>query len=91
MDSQHRALCFLLTSLVFWWVILAPWPSRSAVVAVDGDSVSADGADVLNTVLSAALAFSGKVLYPSYAAAERISRLTPAEGPGGWQEQRCGC
>ena len=36
-------------------------------------------ADVLNTVLSATLAFAGKVLYPSYAAAERISRLTPLQ------------
>jgi putative membrane protein len=36
-------------------------------------------ADVVNTILSAALAFSGKVLYPSYAAAERISRLTPPQ------------
>ena len=32
---------------------------------------------MVNTILSAALAFSGKVLYPSYAAAERITRLTP--------------
>ncbi len=34
-------------------------------------------ADVVNTILSAVLTFSGKVLYPSYAAAERISSLTP--------------
>jgi cytochrome c oxidase assembly factor CtaG len=49
---------------------------QDAVVALDGDSVSADGG-VVNTILSAVLAFSGKVLYPSYATAERISRLAP--------------
>jgi cytochrome c oxidase assembly factor CtaG len=36
-------------------------------------------ADVVNTILSAVLAFSGKVLYPSYAAVERICRLTPLQ------------
>ena len=34
-------------------------------------------ADIVNTILSATLAFSGRVLYPSYAQAERISSLTP--------------
>lgn len=34
-------------------------------------------ADILNTVLSATLVFSGRVLYPSYAAAPRICFLTP--------------
>jgi cytochrome c oxidase assembly factor CtaG len=32
---------------------------------------------LVNTVLSATLAFSGKVLYASYAAAPRITTLTP--------------
>jgi cytochrome c oxidase assembly factor CtaG len=36
-------------------------------------------ADVVNTVLSAILAFSGRVLYPSYAAAERLFRYTPLQ------------
>ena len=36
-------------------------------------------ADVLNTVLSATLAFSGRVLYPSYLEAERVTRLTPLQ------------
>ncbi len=33
----------------------------------------------LNTILSATLAFSGRVLYPSYAHAERIASLTPLQ------------
>jgi cytochrome c oxidase assembly factor CtaG len=36
-------------------------------------------ADVLNTILSATLTFSGRVLYPSYERAERISSLTPLQ------------
>ncbi len=73
-DFEH--LCFLLTSIAFWWVVLAPWPSqprwpRWAVIPY------LLTADLVNTVLSATLAFSGKVLYPSYAAAPRITALSP--------------
>ncbi len=75
-DFEH--LCFFLTSVAFWWVVLSPWPTRSRWPrwAMIPYLLSAD---VLNTVLSATLAFSGKVLYPSYAAAERITRLTPLQ------------
>jgi putative membrane protein len=79
-DAWHNTehICFLLTSIVFWWVIVEPWPSRrrwSRWMVIPYLLT----ADVVNTILSAALAFSGKVLYPSYAAAERISRLTPLQ------------
>jgi cytochrome c oxidase assembly factor CtaG len=73
-NTEH--MCFLFTSIVFWWVIVEPWPSRtrwSRWMVIPYLLT----ADVVNTILSAVLAFSGKVLYPSYAAAERISRLTP--------------
>jgi cytochrome c oxidase assembly factor CtaG len=73
-DFEH--LCFFLTSVAFWWVVLAPWPSqprwpRWTVIPY------LLGADILNTVLSATLAFSGRVLYAPYAEAVRISSLTP--------------
>ncbi|HEY2857766.1 MAG TPA: cytochrome c oxidase assembly protein [Terracidiphilus sp.] len=73
-DFEH--LCFFLTSTAFWWVVIAPWPTRSrwprwTVIPY------LLGADILNTVLSATLAFSGRVLYPTYAQAERITSLTP--------------
>jgi cytochrome c oxidase assembly factor CtaG len=72
-DFEH--LCFFLTSIAFWWVVLAPWPTqprwpRWAAIPY------LLGADILNTVLSATLAFSNHVLYPSYAQAERITSLT---------------
>jgi putative membrane protein len=74
-DFEH--LCFFLTSMAFWWVVIAPWPTvarwpRWTVIPY------LLGADILNTVLSATLAFAGRVLYPSYAAAPRImTSLSP--------------
>ena len=72
-NTEH--LCFLSTSLAFWWVVLSPWPSRPrwprwAMIPY------LLTADLLNTILSALLAFSGRVLYPSYALAPRITHLT---------------
>ena len=73
-DFEHA--CFFGTSIMFWWVVLAPWPSRARWPrwAMIPYLLSAD---VLNTVLSATLAFAGRVLYPSYAEAPRVCFLTP--------------
>jgi putative membrane protein len=73
-DFEH--VCFFATSLAFWWVVLRPWPARARWPrwAMIPYLLSAD---ILNTVLSATLAFSGRVLYPSYAAAPRVCFLTP--------------
>lgn len=73
-DFEHA--CFFFTSLGFWWVVLQPWPARArwprwTVIPYLLSS------DILNTILSATLAFSGKILYPSYALAPRICSLTP--------------
>jgi len=73
-DFEH--LCFFATSLLFWWVVVEPWPSRAhwprwAVIPY------LLSADIVNTLLSATLAFAGKVLYSSYAAAPRVCFLTP--------------
>jgi cytochrome c oxidase assembly factor CtaG len=75
---QLEHACFFVTSVAFWWVVLAPWPSRRAWPrwTVIPYLLSAD---VLNTVLSATLTFSGRVLYPSYLHAERVSSLTPLQ------------
>jgi cytochrome c oxidase assembly factor CtaG len=75
MIHQCEHACFFGTSVLFWWVVLAPWPARRVWPqwTVIPYLLSAD---IVNTVLSAALAFSGRVLYPSYAQAERISSLT---------------
>ena len=73
-DGEHA--CFFATSLLFWWVVLNPWPARARWPrwAMIPYLLSAD---ILNTVLSATLTFSGRVLYPSYAEAPRVCFLTP--------------
>ena len=75
-NTEH--MCFLFTNIAFWWIVIEPWPSatkwsRWMVIPY------LLTADMVNTILSAVLTFSGKVLYPSYAAAERICRLTPLQ------------
>lgn len=75
---QVEHACFFFTSVAFWWVVLAPWPARRVWPrwTVIPYLLSAD---ILNTVLSATLTFSGRVLYSPYLHAERISSLTPLQ------------
>jgi cytochrome c oxidase assembly factor CtaG len=72
---QVEHACFLLASLIFWWPVVQPWPSRmqwQRPAMVPYLLV----ADLQNTVLSAALVFSDRVLYPSYAAMPRVFGLS---------------
>ncbi len=72
-EVEHA--CFLGTSLLFWFPIIQPWPStsRGSRWAMLPYLV---GADLVNTVFSASLTFSGRVIYPSYAAGPRIFGMT---------------
>jgi len=68
-EVEHA--CFFLASLVFWWPVIQPWPSRTrwprwAVVPY------LLVADLENTALSAILVFSDRLLYPSYDAVPRL-------------------
>jgi cytochrome c oxidase assembly factor CtaG/polyferredoxin len=70
---QH--LCFLGSSLLFWYPVVRPYPSRprwSPWLLVPYLLV----ADVSNTVLSALLTFSDKVLYPHYGQIPRIAGIS---------------
>lgn len=67
--------CFFFTSLMFWWPVIAPWPyqqqsSRWLLLPY------LLAADLVNTALSAFLCFSGRLLYPSYAAVPRLFGLS---------------
>jgi putative membrane protein len=73
---EFEHLCFFFTSIAFWWVVLAPWPSQPRWPRWTMIPYLL-AADIVNTVLSATLAFSGKVLYVSYIGAPRISSLSP--------------
>jgi ferredoxin len=79
-EVEHA--CFLVTSLLFWWTVVQPWPSRAhwSRWAVVPYLVSAD---LANTALSAFLAFSNRALYPTYTAAPRIFGLSAMQDQAG--------
>ncbi len=58
-------LCFLWTSILFWWCIIWPWPAR-AHQRNWGILIYLVGADVVNTMLSAFLAFCDRPVYRYY-------------------------
>jgi putative membrane protein len=68
-NCEHA--CFFFTSILFWWPIVEPWPSRfreSRWLLLPYLLT----ADIVNTIISALLVFSGRVLYPSYASQPRL-------------------
>jgi putative membrane protein len=72
-NCEHA--CFFLTSLMFWWPVIAPWPFRqnySRWILLPYLLL----ADIVNTGLSASLCFSGRLLYPSYGAVPRLFGLS---------------
>ncbi len=66
--------CFLATSLMFWWPVIAPWPYRQRFSRWMLLPYLL-GADLVNTGLSAFLCFSGRLLYPSYGTVPRLFGL----------------
>ncbi|ADW69201.1 cytochrome c oxidase assembly protein [Granulicella tundricola] len=62
-DFEH--ICFLATSLGFWWILLRPWPA-TARSASWGFLAYLLSADFVNTGLSATLAFIGHPVYAYY-------------------------
>jgi cytochrome c oxidase assembly factor CtaG/polyferredoxin len=68
-EVEHAS--FFLTSVLFWWPVIAPWPvrykgSRWLLLPY------LMSADIVNTALSAYLSFSGRVVYATYADAPRV-------------------
>lgn len=68
-EVEH--VSFLLTSVLFWWHIVAPWPTiyRASRWMLLPFLLTAD---ILNTGLSALLSFSGRVVYPAYSQVPRF-------------------
>jgi cytochrome c oxidase assembly factor CtaG len=58
-------LCFLFSSLLFWNCILQPWPARKHNLGW-GILIYLVSADIVNTMLSAFLAFCGRPIYTYY-------------------------
>jgi len=62
-DVEH--LCFLFSSILFWWCVLRPWPAGVRPQNW-GILLYLVSADVVNTLLSAFLAFCGRPVYSFY-------------------------
>jgi cytochrome c oxidase assembly factor CtaG len=62
-DVEH--ICFLGSSILFWWVLIRPWPARSRALTW-GLLFYLVSADVVNTMLSAFLAFCDRPVYVFY-------------------------
>ena len=62
-DVEH--LCFLGTSILFWWPLIRPWPSRGARLGWFALPYLVL-ADIVNTALSAFLAFCERPVYSYY-------------------------
>jgi cytochrome c oxidase assembly factor CtaG len=66
-ETWHVAehLCFLITSLLFWWYILRPWPAEK--LHNDwGAILYLALADIVMTMLSGFLTFCDRPVYPYY-------------------------
>jgi cytochrome c oxidase assembly factor CtaG len=79
-DALHylQHACFLGTALVFWYAVVRPYPSRpgwSLWLLVPYLIL----ADVQNTILSALLTFSDRVLYPYYTQVPRVGGVSVLE------------
>ena len=79
-DGWHylQHVCFLGAALLFWYPVVRPYPSRprwSPWLLLPYLLL----ADLSNTVLSAVLTFSDRVLYPYYAEVPRLSGLSALE------------
>lgn len=76
-DGWHQLehAFFLGTAMLFWWPVVQPWPSRTALPrwAMIPYLLLAD---LQNTALAAFISFSGRVLYPIYQAAPRVADLS---------------
>ena len=68
-EVEHA--CFFLASLIFWWPVIQPWPSHARWPRWALVPYLLIG-DLQNTVLSAILVFSDRVIYPSYASMPRL-------------------
>jgi cytochrome c oxidase assembly factor CtaG len=75
-DVEH--LCFLGTSLLFWYCVLRPWPARQER-RTWGVLLFLLSADAVNTVLSAFLAFYGRPVYRFYVDQPNSFHVSPLE------------
>lgn len=69
---------FFTASVLFWWPVVRPWPTRPYWPAWSLPPFLLAG-DMVNTTLAAFLAFSDRLLYPIYADVPRLFGLSASE------------
>jgi putative membrane protein len=79
-DSWHEVehACFFLTSILFWWPVVQPWPSVARWPRWTMPLYLLLGM-IAGSAVSAYMIFSEAVLYPSYQNAPRIFPLSPLD------------
>ena len=70
--------CFLFSSLLFWWCVLRPWPAERRLRNW-GILLYLVSADIVNTLLSAFLAFCGRPVYSYYVVNPNPFNVSPSE------------
>ena len=73
-DVEH--LCFLVTSILFWWPLIRPWPTAGRPLGWFALPYLV-GADVVNTALSAMLAFCDRPVYSYYVTESNPFHVSP--------------
>jgi cytochrome c oxidase assembly factor CtaG len=73
-DFEH--ICFLGSSILFWWPLIRPWPTNAHPLGWHLIPYLV-GADIVNTALSAMLAFCGKPVYPYYTSQPNAFNISP--------------
>ena len=69
--GTREHLCFLASPILFWWCLVKPWPATPHRLGW-GILLYLVTADVVNTMLSAFLAFCDRPVYPFY-----VNELNP--------------
>ena len=75
---EFEHLCFLGTSIMFWWPIVRPWPTRASYAGWLL-LLYLVMADIVNTVLSAFLAFCDRPVYPYYVNETNPFHISPLD------------
>lgn len=70
--------CFLFTSLLFWWCVIRPWPA-ARIRQNWGILLYLVAADLVNTMLSAFLAFCGRPVYAFYVTSPNPFHASPLD------------
>jgi putative membrane protein len=72
-ELEHAS--FLFTSILFWWPVVQPWPSRARWPRWTVP-VYLILADFINSAVSAFLVFSGRVIYAPYLTFPRLGTIS---------------